>query len=250
MSQLNNTILTTTDNEEVTQESSGFLTGVASYFTSIIPWSSNSNLEEWDTQMIDSSLANRLKSADEYLDRIGKYRGNIQKQYDVSVINTKNIEAQYNNNLECINNKVKGIRKQIIGFSKNISDLDVLSSSNEDTLNALSNIFDFTEKLRFKIGEEKLFKHIDVLGLSTFTNYYKAIELNKAILDKIATSKELETPLKKKLMEVESQIDKITKEIDLIKQFKIDHTKIITEKKGPAITSKVELLTDAMKNQD
>ena len=227
-------------------DGNNFIHNVTSYFSGIIPWNSKSILDSWDTTVIDNSLGNRLHSADKYLNKLGSLRADVQKNYDIATIRTKNIEAQYNNNIACIDAKVKDIRIQVISFSDNISNLDVDSSSNEDTLTTLSNIFDFTEKLRFKIGEEKLFKHIDVQGLSVFTNYYKAIELNKHILEDIAHSKEQEVPLEKKLLEIDALIEKISKEVDLIKKFKIEHTKIITENKGPAVTGKVELLLDTM----
>jgi hypothetical protein len=249
-------------NNEIPQETSK-LWDVATYFSNVIPWASNSaekEIEKWDTEMIDGSLCNRLTSADKYLERVSKIRSEIQVSYDKAVITTKNIRSQYDNNLECINNKVAEIRKEVLEFQKQIellelsdpttTTIDAIEKSNEITLNAVNQLFDFSEKLRFKISNSGsgMFKHIDVQGVQTLTDYYQAIELNKRILLSVAESHEHEIPLKKKLIEIDASITKVNKEIDLIKQFKIDHTKITTENKGPVISGAPKLMLTSQKD--
>ena len=226
------------------------LRDVTGYFSSVIPWlPSNSEqleIEEWDTKMIDGSLVNRLNSADKYLQRLKTTRDKVQAQYDKTATETKNIRAQYDNNLECINNKIQEIRNDVMKFQENIASLVLANTGteadkfNEQTLEAVRKIFDFTEKLKYKIGNngDGIFKHIDTLGVQNTTDYYRAMELNKRILDKVAENKEMERPLEKKLIEIDAASSKVTREIQLIKDFKVAHTKIITENNGPVVYGK------------
>ena len=235
------------------QQDGGRLWNVASYFSGIITntWSGGdkTDIEKWDTQLIDGSLCNRLNSADTYLDRISSTRQLVQSQYDKMVVETKNIKSMYTNNLEIINKKVDDMRSDVIDFMEQIASQKLYRSDNalteeekdkdnEKTLETINKIFDFAEKLKYKIGNNGsgLFKHIDIQGVQTITDYYKAIELNKQILIDVAKSYEKEQPLKKKLIEIDAIIDKVNREIDLIKQFKIEHTKIITDDNGPVIS--------------
>ena len=199
------------------------LWGVTGYFSSVIPWlpgsSEQHEIEAWDTKMIDGSLANRLNSADKYLQRLKTTRDKVQRQYDKTSTETKNIRSQYDNNLECINNKIREIKDDVLEFQHNIASLDLVDASpsastegvNEQTLKAVRKIFDFSEKLKYKIGNngDGVFKHIDTLGVQNTTDYYRAMELNKRILDKVAESKEMERPLEKKLIEIDAASSKV-----------------------------------------
>ncbi len=255
MSDNTNTNTNTNTELELSKEqaSESRLWTVASYFSGMISTTlggtDKTEIEKWDTGLIDGSLCNRLNSVDKYLDRISSTRKIVQSEYDKIVIETKNIKSKYTNNLEMINKKVDDIRTEVNDFINKILALNLQSpgeklteeekeKDNEKTLETINQIFDFTEKLKYKIGNNGsgLFKHIDIQGVQTLSDYYKAIELNKKILVDVASSYEKEQPLKKKLIEIDAIISKVTREIDLIKQFNIEHTKIITEDNGPVIS--------------
>lgn len=227
------------------------LSTTTSYFGSMIT-SSKSNdplqqLDEYDTHLIDGSLSNRLSHADQYLDKLYQCEKEYQNRYDHALLKTKEVESKYENNMNLIQSKIDNIKNEIYKFHTNITDIvneTKTVSNNDKVLECLNKIFDFTELMRSKVGTKKTFEHIDLQGVHTSVDYIKAIEMNKTLLNEIAVLREEEVPHQRNLQEVKARIEKIRKEINLIKKFKVDHSKVVASKDNPYIIGEARPLLD------
>ena len=232
---------------------SGLLTALSttgSYFGNILakkPDDVMTQMQEYDTKLIDGSLSNRLTHADQYLAKLYQFEHSTQKQYDTAVLETKEVESKYENNMRMIQSKIDSIKTELINFhTKTGSLIQKMSTSrdNEAVLDCMSKLFDFTEDLRAKVGGQRIFEHIDLQGVQSTTDYLKAIELNKSILNEIAQKREAELPHQKTLKEIKSRIVRVKEEIALIKKFKIDHTKVLSNGTGPHVHQEAMPLLD------
>lgn len=226
------------------------LAATTSFFSSIISSKSTDplkQLDEYDTQLIDGSLSNRLSHADQYLDKLYQCEKYCQNQYDQAVLKTKEIESKYENNMDLIQSKIDNIKNEIYQFHQNISNIvdnTKTAPNNEKVLESLTKIFDFTEKMKSKVGTQKTFDHIDLQGVHTTVDYHKAIEMNKSVLNEIAKYREEEIPHQRNLQEIKNRIEKVRKEVNLIKKFKVEHSKIVSSKDDPYVTGEARPLLD------
>lgn len=226
------------------------LSTTTSYFGSIITSKSNDpfkELDEYDINIIDGSLCNRLLHADQYLDKLYQCEKQFQNQYDQALLKTKEVESKYENNMNLIQSKIDNIKNEIYKFHNNITDIvnDTKNAPNNDkVLECLSKIFDFTELMRSKVGTTKAFEHIDLQGVNTSVDYIKAIEMNKTLLNEIAVLREEEIPHQRNLQEIKDRIEKIREEVNLIKKFKVDHSKVVASKNNPHIIGESKPLLD------
>ena len=226
------------------------LSTTTSFFGSMITSKSNDpikQLDEYDTKLIDGSLSNRLSHADQYLDKLYQCEKQCQNSYDQALLKTKEVESKYENNMELIQSKIDNIKNEIYKFHSNITEIvnDTKTAPNNDkVLECLSKIFDFTELMRSKIGSKKTFEHIDLQGVHTTVDYIKAVEMNKSVLNEIAIRREDEIPHQRNLKEIKDRIVKVREEINLIKKFKVDHSKVVASKENPHITGEAHPLLD------
>lgn len=226
------------------------LTTTTSYFGSLIQSKSNDplkQLEEYDTQLIDGSLSNRLSHADQYLDKLYECEKQCQQQYDTALLKTKEAESKYENNMNLIQSKIDNIKSEIYNFHNCITDIvnDTKKiKNNEKVLDSLSKIFDFAEIMRSKVGIKKVFDHIDLQGVHITVDYIKAVEMNKNILNQIAVCREEMIPYQRNLQEIKRRIDKVREEVALIKKFKVDHSKVVSSKENPYISGGMKPLLD------
>ena len=224
-----------------------------SYLGSLIrvPGSSDpiSKLNEYDTKMIDGSLINRLDHADKYLEKLYEAEKYAQRQYDNAVLHTKEVESKYENNMEMIQQKIDDIKRKLLDHHNKCAPLirDIGSSecTNEKVLEYMSSIFDFGEELKSNLcGGQKIFNHIDLKGVQTTVDYCKVVELNKTLLDEIASRREAEIPFKRTMLEIRGKIKKVGDEVALIKKFKTEHSKILSGGNDPVICGEPTKLLD------
>lgn len=249
----NKQIVSTLTDGTVTVATSIFnaLSTTTSYFGSIIKSASSNDplkqLDAYDTQLIDGSLSNRLSHADQYLDKLYQCQKQCQNQYDKAVLKTREIESKYENNMKLIQSKIDNIKNEILSFHDNISQIvdQMRSTNNNDkVLESLNKIFDFAELMRSKVGTKKGFEHIDLQGIHSTVDYINVVSMNKSLLNEIAVCREDEIPHQRNLSEIEDRINKVREEINLIKKFKVDHSRVLASKDNPHITCESRPLLD------
>lgn len=249
----NKQIVSTLTDGTVTVATSIFnaLSTTTSYFGSMIKSASSNDplkqLDAYDTQLIDGSLSNRLSHADQYLDKLYQCQKQCQNQYDQAVLKTREVESKYENNMKLIQSKIDNIKTEIVSFHDNISQIvdQIRSTNNNDkVLESLNQIFDFAELMRSKVGTKKGFEHIDLQGIHSTVDYINAVSMNKSLLNEIAVCREEEIPHQRNLCEIKDRINKVREEINLIKKFKVDHSRVLASKDNPHITGESRPLLD------
>lgn len=249
----NKQIVSTLTDGTVTVATSIFnaLSTTTSYFGSMIKSTPSNDplkqLDAYDTQLIDGSLSNRLSHADQYLDKLYQCQKQCQNQYDQAVLKTREVESKYENNMKLIQSKIDNIKNEILSFHDNISQIANEmrnTNDNDKVLESLSQIFDFAELMRSKVGTKKGFEHIDLQGVHSTVDYINAVSMNKSLLNEIAVRREEEVPHQRNLQEIDDRIKKVREEINLIKKFKVDHSRVVASKDNPHITGEARPLLD------
>lgn len=195
--------------------------------------------------IITGSLINKLSECDKILSKLQNEKIYWTKLYDEAVLNTNEIKSKYNNNLNLIQSKIDSIKLSIINFKTEINQLNL--ESNENILKALTTIINKSNDL--KSNNYKLFDNIEVYDVNIICSYHKCIEENKQYLHDIAELHNKEQIPYIKLQEINSQITKIKNEIELIKQFQINHNKITSEHDQVFIpTNSQNIINDKINN--
>lgn len=217
--------------------------------------------DNWNTTNIDNALLTTISDGDAFLKQIKSVRDKIVAQIDEITLKSSSIRAKYETNKNMMDQKVQEIRDDLQQFYESINQTFALTDStsaeeseqedpNIQVLETVNKVLQFSKDLQFKLGADDLFEHVSSTGVQITTNYFKARSMNRSILDAVAKCEEKKQPLQKQLIMIDDKINKVNREIALLKRFKTDHTEIITENKGPVVSgAPVYLLKTPEKTQ-
>lgn len=189
-----------------------------------------------ETENINASILGTLSSCNARLDELRRKRLELETEYQSAVLTTKNIESIYKNNLNFINKKIDDIRVNMIrtvdAMSGCLDPLRVAGVSNNEVIDVYNSVSTLVEKLKEHAGTQfsHMFPHINMDGVKVAVDYSTAIAMNKTILQEIAVSREKEAPTLKKLEETRREIYQLEKEVDLVREFQINHSRLISDK--------------------
>lgn len=204
-----------------------------------------------ETEKMNSGIMKKLNICNMRLDELRRTRLELETEYNSAVIATKNIESKYNNNLEFIRNKIDDLRIHMIQavdeMSARLDPLRTTGARDNDVIDTYNSLSSLVEKLKEPAGTQfsQLFPHINMDGVKVAVDYSTAISMNKLILQDIAVSRERETPLLKKLEEIKREIVQVEKEVSLIREFQINHARIVSDQVyTPMVSSGIVAIVD------
>lgn len=220
--------------ETLTQ--STLLTSITSLFTR----QSDSNM--------NVSIFQKLNDCNSQLEKLYGEKQKQQSMLDKAVRETEQKQAIYDTNLRLINEKVETMKKHMCSVVDEIAALRESMDTAMDTNNH-AKIVDLCGDIIHKSGDlrkplgvpvEEFFKHVDLQDMKINTDYHKAVQMNNTLLPKIEKSKAQEEPHRKRILAIDREIESLHQEINLVKTFQKEHSKIVAQKQVESLESKRE----------
>lgn len=227
-------LVTQSQTNQVGEDSQGVIESAKKWLGSSVfgsVFSGESTAMTIQDKQMSTSILSKLKVCDSELERLYKKKDEIQKTYDVAVLETKQAESKYKNNLEFIQEKIGLLQKHMIQTVQALSEIATPITqpgvNDSQVLDAFQKMVGVLETFRHPGGVtlNQLFPHVDLSGVKMSVDYSQAIKLNKTLLDNIAAKRNEETPILRELESISSHIKHIKEETDIIRDFQSRHAR-------------------------
>ena len=180
-----------------------------------------SNLE--DLSLTNNGFEDKINNINKMLLTLYEERKLTELELNQHILKRLNQESMYNNNMSIINNHINKIQIDINEF---INSIQINNITPEETLKNMETIIDFSNILINKYNNKKSMLEYIGIGAQTRIDYNLLMNNNKNILEQIEYMKEIEKPFEYKLKKIDEKITNLNKEINLIKNFKIELSSI------------------------
>lgn len=180
------------------------------------------------------SIFQKLQGCNSQLENLYREKQAQQSQLDKAVQETEQRQAIYDTNMRLINEKVESMKahmcKVIDEIVKLRSDMD--EANHEKIVDLCGEIIHKTGEIRKPMGVpvEEFFKHVDLQDMKINTDYHKAVQMNNTLLPQIEEAKKAEEPFRSRLEHINAELEATNREIDLVKKFQKDHSKIVASR--------------------